>query len=114
MRSIHKELSVRQIGALGPLMPAQVSAVLTHRFADLTRCFEEAVWLDKPVQGRHWLAFEIRPAGDVGRIEWVERVFGDPVLDACVLGAVKRWRFPAAKARTIADAQLYVGAFQRM
>ena len=107
--SKRKELHVSEVGSLGPISPAQVSAALADQFAALVHCFEAAVGLAKPVQGLHWLAFEITPAGEVGRIEWIERAYTDEAIDGCVQRAAHGMRFTPAAERTIADAKLYIG-----
>lgn len=114
LRSRRKELHVNAVSSLGPITPAQVSAALADRFAALVHCYETAMDLDKPLQGLHWLAFEITPAGEVGRVEWIERVYSDEAIDACVQRAVRGMRFGPATDRTIADAQLYIGGLSSM
>jgi hypothetical protein len=114
LRSKRKELHVNAVGSSGPISPALVSAALADHFPAFVRCYETAFGLGKPLQGLHWLAFEITPAGEVGRVEWIERAYSDEAIDACVQRAARGMRFGPAAERTIADAQLYIGGLGAM
>ena len=103
-------LTTKAIGASGPLPPDRVGEVLEGRFEDVTACFKQGLHADNSAFGLHWLAFEVRPQGGVGRVEWVERPTIDETSSACVTRALQPLRFPAAAERSIVDVQLYLGS----
>lgn len=109
-----KELALADVGAAGPLAVQDVAAALGAHLDAFTHCFESAFSMSKKVHGRHWLAFEIAPAGSVGRVEWVEQPLADEMLESCVFSALRALRFPAAAAPTRADVQLEAGGVARM
>lgn len=114
LESRHKQLQLVDVGAAGPLAVEAVATTLRDHLYAFSHCFESAFSMSKEVHGTHWLAFEILPAGAVGRIEWVERPLDDALLESCVFSALHALRFPAAEAGTLADMQLQAGGVVRM
>ena len=109
VKSPYKELQVREIGSIGPLIPEQIWKLLADDLPELSRCFESALRFDKRTQGRHEVAFEVLKTGRVGRVEWVEQLLADEAFQECVFGILRRWRFPAAEQGTIASIKIHVG-----
>lgn len=91
-----------------------VTRISAARIDELSHCFESALFLGKPVQGNHRVAFEILTTGRVGGVEWVEQPLTDEEFDECIFGVLRQALFPAAKSPTVADIQLYRGGVDRI
>jgi len=102
-------LSTTRLGASGPIQPEQVGAMLADSLELLGLCFKADAAADAVAFGKYWLAFEIRPQGDVARVEWIERAYRNGARDACFYDALHRLRFPPASERTIADVEFEIG-----
>jgi hypothetical protein len=103
-------LVTKAIGASGPLPPEQAAGMIADRFQDVVACFKQGLQVTTRAFGLHWLAFEVLPQGEIGRVEWLERPTKDPISSACVTAAMRTLRFPAAPERSIVDVQLYLGS----
>jgi hypothetical protein len=105
------KLHTKQIGATGPIAGEQVAHVVSEHLQELAHCFAMASRRASPL-GQHWLAFEIRPDGAVGRMEWVEGAVTDPTGDACLIDVLRGWHFPPTFERTIADIDFYISTYE--
>ena len=114
VRTQRKELQLREVGVAGPLDGDHVAQKLGSAMDGLGACLASAAHLGQTVHGHYWIAFEIRPDGSVGRVEWMERPSATPSLSRCLFGVIRERRFDHAAARTIADLRLYLGGLSKL
>ncbi len=80
----------------GDRTTASLMAVV-HRYASgIKYCYDRCLETRPHVAGRIVLLITVAPNGTVSRVQTAANTVKDPELEACVLGQVKAWKFPAS------------------
>jgi outer membrane biosynthesis protein TonB len=80
----------------GDRTSASLMAVV-HRYAGgIKYCYDRSLETRPDIAGRIVLLITVAPTGAVSRVQTVANTVKDPELEACVLGQVKAWKFPAS------------------
>ena len=79
----------------GTLDQQAVARTVKRNQASITACFESELRRDPKLHGKISVDIVIASSGKVSKVDIVGSTVGNKGLEACVVDAVKRWRFPA-------------------
>lgn len=83
----------------GRLRLSDVHEVIRAQRPDITTCYEEGLSRDSSLSGEAKVRFLIGPQGRIDDAEVYESTLGDETVEACMIGAMRDWRFPRPRPR---------------
>ncbi len=78
----------------GTLDAEVVRSTVRSHIQEVRFCYEQRLAANPNLTGRVVVHFDIRPSGRVGLAEVGSTTLQDPETEACILAAVRSWRFP--------------------
>lgn len=78
----------------GGLTKEEIEAVIRANLAQIKACYERNLQGDRELAGRVKTNFSISPAGNVTAASIDSSTLGSPSTENCIVGAIKRWKFP--------------------
>jgi TonB family protein len=73
----------------------RIGSTVRRHVTDVRVCYLHALRLRPDLAGRVVVRFTVDPAGAVSSARVESDSVGDPTMSACMLDAVRHWRFPA-------------------
>jgi TonB family protein len=83
------------LAAADPLSDDQVISTITKKFGPIKACYQKGLAKDPALRGRIVTSIKIKASGAVASVTVATSMLGATV-DACIVKAVKKIRFPAA------------------
>ncbi len=94
-QAVAPQIRVAQVRVTGALDSATLRGVIRRHALQIRRCYELQLQQHPGLAGRVVVKLTIGPDGSVRAAEIAASTLKDPVLHACILRVVRRWRFPA-------------------
>ncbi len=82
---------------VGGLDKEVIGRVIRSKWAQIRHCYEQALQRDPSLQGKVAVLFTIDGTGGVSVAHVTEDSVGDGAVGSCIVGRIRRWRFPAPK-----------------
>ncbi len=86
----------RNVGAQGSIDKDAVARVINAHLHEVSSCYERALLKTPGLAGKIVLEWQITTAGGVGAAKTKSSTMQSPAVEACILEALKGWRFPPA------------------
>ncbi len=87
----------RNVGAQGSIDKEAVAKVINAHLHEVSSCYERALLKTPGLSGKIVLEWQISTSGTVGAAKTKTSTMQSAAVEACILAAIKDWRFPAAK-----------------
>jgi outer membrane biosynthesis protein TonB len=87
----------RNIGAQGSIDREAVAKVINSHLGEVSACYERALLKTPGLSGKIQLEWQITTSGTVGFAKTKTSSLQSPAVEACILQAIKSWKFPAAQ-----------------
>lgn len=78
----------------GGLTKEEIEAVIRANLAQIKACYERNLQGNRELAGRVKTNFSISPSGHVTAASIDSSTLGSPATESCIIGAIKRWKFP--------------------
>lgn len=88
------EPSIGVVDVKGKLDKELVRRVIRQHVNEVRFCYEKELTRDGGLQGRVLVQFTILPTGAVNGSVVQSSTMGNPAVEQCIAGAVRRWQFP--------------------
>lgn len=93
--------NVKLTAGAGSRDPESITSSINQQSASIEYCFKKSAKINPSLRGRIDLEIEIAPDGKVTSVNTINSTFGDNRLDACIVRAIKRWRFGPVDTGTV-------------